>query len=417
MSMLSIGLSGLQTTQSALEITSNNIANSATAGFKTATAEFASTYSGSERSGVRLNDVKEDFNTSGEVVRTGSALDIGILGSGFFALAEGAGRTAYTQAGQFQLDAEQFIVNATGSKLQGYSVDENRNLISGELTALQVQASNIPAQQSSRIDFSLNLNSSSELISVPFDPLNGSTYNYSQSTEVFDSLGVGHTLTQYFVHNGSNQWETHYYVDGAQVSASTVDTSVSPRTSTTPSLTTPLTFSSSGELTSHSEFNLIEIEFDPSATTGATPMTIQLNMENSSQFGSAFSMYQNEPDGYRAGEFSRVAVEDDGSIYATYTNGEKLLQGQIVLASFANLNGLDNGDGSVWYETSESGSALFGMPNEGNYGEILSGAYISSNVNISDQLVDLVSFQQNYQANARTISSSDEMMQILFNTV
>jgi len=189
--MFNIGLSGLKSTQTGLEVTSNNIANSGTAGYKNNTAEFAAVYNGSQRGGVKVANVKEDFVTGGEIVRTGNALDIAIDGQGFFAISEN-GRTAYTQAGQFQLDNDLNIVNANGGKLQGFGVSQvdggDPTIVPGVLTDLKIEASNIEAQASTNINFNGNLSSSSDVIAYPaiFDPKDGSQYNFSQSTEVFD---------------------------------------------------------------------------------------------------------------------------------------------------------------------------------------------------------------------------------------
>ena len=157
-----------------------------------------------------------------------------------------------------------------------------------------------------------------------------------------------------------------------------------------------------------------EISLSFSVTGGAAPMSLTLDMAKTTQFSSNFSMIENDANGYPAGTFSGISVEEDGKIFATFTNGESKLQGQVVLASFANTNGLQSGDDTVWYETKESGNAIYSEPDSGAIGNLIAGAYVGSNVDISAQLVGLMSFQQNYQANAKTISSADEMMQILF---
>ncbi|WP_275692732.1 flagellar hook protein FlgE [Rheinheimera hassiensis] len=396
MSMFNIGLSGLKTTQKALEITSHNIANSGTAGFKSGSAEFASVYNGGQRGGVDVSDIKENFTREGGVVNTGSALDLAITGKGFFVVAEN-GRMAYTQAGRFDLDKEQNIINATGNRLQGYGIDAEGNLVPGVLTDLKIEAANIPAQASTAVEFSLNLSSASDVIAVPFDPAVGNSYNYSQSSEIFDSLGNSHTLTQYFVHTGPNTWQAHYFVDGADL--------LTPST---------LTFDGAGELITPAAPATVALTYDPTLITGADPMNFGVNLTNSTQFGSGFNIYKNDANGFTAGEFAGVAIAESGEVFATFTNGETKLQGQVVLASFANISGLETGNKTVWYATNESGAALYGTPDAGSFGALLSGAYVGSNVDISEQLVDLMAFQQNYQANAKTISSADEMMQILF---
>lgn len=403
MSMFNIGLSGLKTTQKALEITSHNIANSGTAGFKSGSAEFAAVYNGGQRGGVDVSDIKENFTREGGVVNTGSALDLAITGKGFFVVSEN-GRMAYTQAGRFDLDKDQNIVNSSGNRLQGYGIDTEGNLVPGVLTDLKIEAANIPAQASTEIAFSLNLSSASDVITLPFDPAVGNSYNYSQSSEIFDSLGNSHTLTQYFVHSGANTWESHYFVNGQELRTDPAD----PATA----VTETLTFNAEGQLTSPAAPATIPLTYTP--TTGAAVMNFGINMANSTQFGSGFNIYKNDADGYTAGEFSGVSIAETGEVFATFTNGETKLQGQVVLANFANINGLETGNKTVWYATNESGAALYGTPDAGSFGSLLSGAYVGSNVDISEQLVDLMSFQQNYQANAKTISSADEMMQILF---
>lgn len=396
MSMFNIGLSGLKTTQKALEITSHNIANSGTAGFKSGSAEFASVYNGGQRGGVDVSDIKENFTREGGVVNTGSALDLAITGKGFFVVAEN-GRMAYTQAGRFDLDKDQNIVNTSGNRLQGYGIDANGNLVPGVLTDLKIEAANIPAQASTEVAFSLNLSSASDVKpAADFDPAVGNSYNYSQSSEIFDSLGNSHTLTQYFVHTGPNTWQAHYFVDGADLA--------------TP---TNMTFDANGQLTAPAAPATVALTYTP--TTGAAVMDFGINLTKSTQFGSGFNIYKNDANGYTAGEFAGIAIAETGEVFATFTNGETKLQGQVVLANFANINGLETGNKTVWYATNESGAALYGTPDAGSFGALLSGAYVGSNVDISEQLVDLMAFQQNYQANAKTISTADQMMQVLFN--
>lgn len=440
MSILNIGLSGLSASQKALEVTSNNIANSATAGYKSASAEFAAVYNGGQRGGVVVNDIRENFTKTGGLVNTGLALDMAITGKGFFVVSDN-GRLAYTQAGQFGMDSQQNIVNSNGNNLQGYGVDPDGNLVPGVLTNLKVEATNIPAKASERIDFSLNLSASSNVIPYPvapeaFDAKDGSQFNFSQSTELFDSLGNSHTLTQYFNHLGGNEWEVMYFVNGEPLvggvnapAGSTLGTQlVKTDTGNVNAQTLRVTFGPDGQMLPLGTvpagpaeddnivdpYNLREIRLSFPAA-GAEPMAVTLDMVKTTQFGSAFSMYANTADGYTAGEFTGVSVAENGMVFANFSNGANKLQGQVALASFANLGGLESGNNTLWYATAQSGNALYGTPAEGSYGGILSGAYMGSNVDISQELVDLMQFQQNYQANAKTISTADQMMQILFN--
>ena len=442
MSMFNIGLSGLKSTQTGLEVTSNNIANSATAGYKNTSAEFAAVYNGGQLGGVKVNNIKEDFVTGGEIISTGNALDIAIDGQGFFTISEN-GRTAYTQAGQFQLDNDLNIVNANGANLQGFGVSEQTvggetTIVSGVLTDLKIEASNIPAEATTYIGFNGNLSSSSDVIPYPtvFDPTDGTQYNFSQSTEVFDSLGNSHVMTQYFNHTGSNEWQAMYFLDGKPLTSGQLTSAGAGATVGTQDVddgtgtavaagTLTFEFDTNGQIVPFDTPDIASLTFDiatagaTAATTaeidsGASAMQFTLDYDGTTQFGTSFSVNENDADGYTSGAFSGVSVEDDGKVYATFTNGESKLQGQVVLASFANVNGLEAGTNTLWYATDDSGNALYGEPDSGSLGKLLSGSYMGSNVDISEQLVGLMSFQQNYQANAKTISSADEMMQILF---
>ncbi|MDO6486386.1 flagellar hook-basal body complex protein [Colwellia sp. 6_MG-2023] len=445
MSILNIGLTGLKSTQTALEVTSNNIANSATAGYKQSDAEFASVYNGGQQGGVKVTDIKEDFVTGGEIVRTGNSLDITIDGQGFFAISENGG-TAYTQAGQFGLDSDLNIVNANGNNLLGYGVSESEagsepSIVSGILTELKIEGANIPAKATDSIAFNGNLSSSSDLIPYPtapdtFDPTDGSQYNFSQSTEVFDSLGNSHIMTQYFNHTATNEWKVMYFVDGEPLPDTAISSTGTNGTqfvdgSATAAGVVTMTFDTDGQMAPLSgtpftppgtvadnntddPYNEREITLSFTASGGGSPIDLTLDMVKTTQFGTSFSMYENDASGYTSGSFSGVTVAEDGKLYATFTNGESKLQGQVALASFANVNGLQPGDNTVWYETDDSGTALFSEPDSGAIGKLLSGSYMGSNVDVSEQLVGLMSFQQNYQANAKTISTADEMMQILF---
>jgi len=458
--MFNIGLSGLSSTQKALEVTSNNIANASTAGYKTASTEFSALYNGGQRSGVKVAATNENFEKAGGLVSTGQSLDLAITGKGFFVVKEN-GRLAFTQAGQFGLDANRHIVTNNGNKLQGFGIDAKGNLVPGILTDLKVEAANIPAKATENIAFSLNLNSASNVIPYPvapaaFDPADGTSFNYSQSTEVFDSLGNSHTLTQYFNHTGVNTWQVVYYIDGKPLSAAELGlpddlSAVPPAAVVAPEIdakdsegnivpagVVTITFNTNGQLNPISPLppapvppapplpytdNNIDDPFNRRelmlsfAPAGASAMSMKLDMVKSTQFGSAFGLYENNSDGYTSGEFTGVAVAEDGKVLATFSNGESKLQGQIALANFANPQGLESGNNTVWYASEASGAAIIGAPSEGSFGGILAGSFMGSNVDISAQLVDLMSFQQSYQANAKTISTADEMMQILFNAV
>lgn len=395
-----IGLSGLRAVSEEMGVISHNIANVNTAGFKSGRAEFAAIYSGGQAGGVDMNHVSQNFDRNGDVVQTGRSLDLAISGGGFFVLNEN-GKTAYTRAGMFQMDANTNLVAANGMKLQGYGVNEAGQLVPGVVADMQVSSGNLGAKASTSVEFVANLKAdASQINSVayPFDPAEVNSYNFSQSGKIYDSLGVEHALTQYFVKTGSNSWEDHFYVDGSAVQSAGV-----PQVQS-------LTFNSDGSLqTTPSKVN---VALTPS---GADAMTVSLDLSRVSQYASDFNVSRNQSDGYTAGEMSGVRIEEDGSLFAVYTNGQSQLQGKVVMANFTNPGGLQQGDDTAWYQSFASGQATLGVPGSGTLGSLTAGAYEGSNVDLTGELVNLMTAQRNYQANSKSISAADKMTQVLFN--
>lgn len=391
-----IGLSGLQTTNQSLNVISQNIANVSTAGYKAGSSLFSALYAGGSGSGVELTKVEQDFNTDGTPTYTGDGLNMAISGQGFFVVTTPQGLNAYTRAGVFERDANNFITTPSGYKLQGYSVDADGNLLTGVVTDLRISTSNVSAKASTSLDFSTNLDAETEAVNTttyPFDPTNANSYNYSYTSGVYDSLGVEHQLTQYFVKTGPNTWDSHYFVDGT-------DTTVSQ----------PLTFNTDGSIAS--PLTPVNLTLNPA---GADPMTLAIDYSDSSQYASDF-VASYDTDGYGSGSLAGVDVDDDGSVFAIYSNGVRMLQGQVVLAGFANPNGLAQGQDTTWSATTQSGIAQIGAAGSGVLGTLSSGRYESSNVNLSNELVSLMTAQRNYQANAKSISTDDQMTQVLFNS-
>jgi len=400
----SIGLSGLRAVSEELNVISHNIANVNTAGFKAGRAEFAALYSGGQAGGVEMNNVSQNFDRNGDVVTSGRALDLAISGSGFFVLSDSKGQVAYSRAGMFQKDADNRIVASNGMALQGYGVNADGQLVPGVIGDLKVTAANVPAKASTKVDFVANLKADASKVDTTaagytFDPNDASSYNFSQSGKLFDSLGVEHTLTHYFVKTGDNTWRTHYYVDGKPVQSGGADQ------------VQDLVFKADGSL--QSPTGNVTLNLSPA---GANPMVVELNVSGLSQYASDFNVSRNQSDGYTAGDMTGVRIEQDGSLMAVFSNGQSLLQGQIVMANFANASGLQQGDNTTWTQTFSSGQPTLGVPGTGTLGSLTSGSYEGSNVDLTGELVNLMTAQRNYQANAKSISAADKMTQVLFNS-
>lgn len=440
-----IALSGLNAVSEGLNTISNNIANVSTTGFKSSRTEFGSIYSDSQAMGVQVIGTTQSITQGGPVTPTGRSMDLAITGGGFFVTKNSTGETNYTRAGVFGTDKENFIVSATGQKLQGFPVDAQNTLQVSSVSDLKLQKGNLAATATDTLNFVANLNANDDVPSLaPFDPTKADSYNSTYTSKVFDSQGKEHTLTQYFVKTATdNTWNAYYYMNGAAVSSVSVDGTATPTTPTTPPAApalpsaVALEFNESGHMTSPYDYARV-LANDPNDAPQHKPINIltsaanlgggvnDLNIEinyggngisGATQFGSSFLVGTNAPNGYTSGEQTGIAIEKNGMVYATYSNGQRQLQGQVILASFANAGGLANENGTTWKETSESGGALVGAPGVGPLGAVTAGSLESSNVDLTQQLVNLMEGQRNYQANTKVLSTNKELTQVLFSSI
>ncbi|MFH0274439.1 flagellar hook protein FlgE [Vibrio jasicida] len=395
-----IALSGLDATNTELNTISHNIANASTYGFKGGRTEFAAVYNGMQPGGVEVASISQNFDKNGSVTGTGRAMDLAINGSGFFVTKDHMGQMLYTRAGVFGTDKNNFVTANNGAKLQGYSADNNANLQTGSVGDIKVSTSSLNAKATDNLDFVANFDASATAVDqavYPFDSSDPNSFNSSYTTKVYDSLGNSHTVTQYFTKTSDNEWQVNVEVDGAP---------------TTPATAQTVQFNTDGTLASPTgSFN---VAF-PAA--GANAMSIDISLNGSTQFGAAFGVSTNNPNGYTSGELAGVRVEDNGMVYATYTNGQSQLQGQVVLADFANAQGLSKVSGTAWTQSFSSGAPIMGVPGTGTLGDLTPGALEGSNVDLTSELVALMTAQRNYQANAKTISTNDKLTQALFNAV
>lgn len=388
-----IATSGLNAVTKQLNSISNNIANGGTTGYKSMRTEFASLYAGGQAMGVGVTSISQSIASNGSLTGTGRGLDLGISGNGFFMTKDSSGNVSYTRDGNMTTDSQGYI-NRNGKRLQGYPVDASGQLQTGVVGDLRISSGSVPAKATDTMGFTGNLNANSEKPkTTPFDKSDSSSYNNTYTSKIYDSLGREHTLEQYFVKTDDNKWEAYYFVDG---------------TAATPAKQA-IEFSTNGVITTPTGATNIT-----SPIAGADALSIALDYAGTSQYGTEFNVSKNSPNGYAAGEKNGEQIDNDGKIYATYSNGERLLQGQLVLANFANPNGLNSEDGTAWSASNQSGQAILGAPKTGLNGEIKSFALEGSNVDMTEELVGLMSAQRNYQANTKVISTNDSMMNSLF---
>lgn len=397
------GLSGLNAAARSLEVIGNNVANANTVGFKQSQTVFADVFANSLTGagasqigiGVKVAQVAQQF-TQGNITSSNNPLDIAINGGGFFRMSEG-GTISYTRNGQFQLDKFGYIVNAGGLKLTGYTADSSGVLSTGAPADLSISTTALPPQQTTEVNATLNLDSENpDLVSANFLMTDPATFTDSSAVQVFDSLGNKHAVQTYFVKTAASTWDVFAAVDSVQVGAGTVG---------------QLTFDPDGNLTGGSP-----ITMPINVTTGATtPFDVDFDFTGTTQYSAPFAVTTLNQDGYTSGELSGFSASGDGTIVGRYTNGKSATLGQIVLASFVNPNGLQSLGNNTWAETATSGSSLIGVPTTGGLGVLQSSANEESNVDLTAELVDMITAQRYYQANAQTIKTEDQVLQTLVN--
>ncbi|RLK48666.1 flagellar hook protein FlgE [Alkalispirillum mobile] len=398
-------LTGLNAAQSDLDITGNNIANSNTTGFKESRAEFADLFSFSNLGvtslsigqGVRLQNVGQQFN-QGQFDFTENSLDLGISGNGFFRMSDD-GDVTYTRAGAFQLDRDGWITNSAGKRLTGYNVDEDGNNVGDGTQELRVQTGNVAPSATTEASVQANLDAGAEVIDEEdaFDPSDTATYNESTSTTFFDSQGNQRTANFFFRKVDDNKWDVHAQVDG-------LDEPVRLGADDDPSLE----FDGNGVLESDGIFENLDFGLGEDEE-------VELDFSEITQFGSPFAVSDINQNGFAAGEFSSLDVESDGTIFARYTNGQSESLGRVGITKFPSQENLQPVGDTEWADTFEAGEPVIGTPGTSDFGQIESGALEQANVDISEQLVNMIVAQRNFSANAKMISTEDQITQEILN--
>jgi flagellar hook protein FlgE len=401
-----LALSGLNAASADLAVTANNIANTATSGFKGSRAQFAEMFAVSSAgtsntatgNGVRVSNVAQQFS-QGNIDFTNNALDMAISGQGFFVLSDG-GAQAYTRGGAFQVDRNGYVVNSnnTNQRLQVFPPTPQGGFNTGALSDLRLITNESPPSATANVNMLMNLPGDAAVpAATPFDPTNPDTYNHSSSMTVYDSLGAAHTATLYFEKTATaNQWQQRLFIDG---------TAVGPAQT--------LQYDNTGALTAPASGQLTFPNYTP--TTGAADIALTIDFGTSTQYGSTFGVNSITQDGYTTGRLIGIDTDTTGIVQARFTNGRSIPLGQVALAQFSNPNGLQQLADTNWAETFTSGQALKGSAGNAGLGMIQSGALEASNVDITAQLVNMITAQRSFQANAQMISTSDQVTQTIIN--
>lgn len=408
-----IALSGIQAINEQLNTISNNIANAGTYGFKSSRANFASMYAGAQPTGTQIGSVSQSIGLNGGVLNTGRSLDASINGRGFFVTKDATGQTTYTRVGIFNKDATDYVVDAAGRKVQGYSMTPGSAVL-GPMGDIKVPTGLLPAKPTTTIDFVANLSADwtvpagAYVVPVAATPTTPATvpppdsYNMSKTTLMHDSLGNEHTLTQYFrfVTGGADPLDVDVYMalDGNEIVP----------TAGTGTPMTRLGFDANGQLTVTPSVTTLTLTVAP-----ANNLVVALDYTGTTMQKGESTTSTNRPDGYAAGSYIGVDLADDGSVVTKYSNGEKQTIGRIALATFPDEEALTAVNDTAWIANNNTGTPNYSEPGKGVAGSLSVSTLEQSNVDITSELVSLMTSQRNYQANSKVITTENQMLQSL----
>jgi flagellar hook protein FlgE len=389
-----IALSGIQSINEQLETVSNNIANAATYGFKSGRANFSSVYAGTRANGTEISSITQNISQNGSTTTTGRGLDAAINGRGFFVARDPQGGLAYTRVGIFSTDAKGYLIDSNGRTVQGYGPANGGAL--GAMGDILVPTGQIAAKSTSQIDFVGNMSADWSVPATAFDSANSSSYNMVKQSVVYDSLGTQHTVSQYFVKTGASSVDVYYSMDGASANGVTAASA------------NTLTFDTKGQLTAGATKTL-----SIPAGAGAAQVDFSVNYTGTTLFAGEATTTTNRSDGYASGAFVGVDLSSDGSLVAKYSNDQSQVVGTLTIATFANEGALTATSDTSWSANANSGAALYNAPGVGLSGQLTTGALEGSNVDITSELVGLMTSQRNYQANSKVLTTENQMMQAL----
>lgn len=396
------GLSGLNAASQALDVVGNNIANSQTVGFKSGSIAFADVFAGSQVGmGVQVAGVNQNFS-DGVLGMGNSELDMGIQGDGFFRLVNDAGNVFYSRNGQFKKDENGYIINNQGMFLTGYQATGTPPTIEqgAAVGPIQIPTEQMPARASDAGTMNGNLDSGSKTIDqteYPFDPKDGNSYTQVSQVDAYDSLGNKHTINVYYVKTDDNEWKAY-----------STDTT-SPGTPAWQE--TSLSFDTSGQLTTAPA----KLNVQGEGYNGANGLNFDLDLAGMTQQASDTVMNSPSTTGYAPGQMNGYTIGDNGEVIASYSNGQRQTVGQILLSNFTNPGGLSSEGNNCWSETPASGQPTIGISGSGNLGKLYGNRLEASNVDLSQEMVNMIVFQRNYQSNSQTIRTQSELLQTLVN--
>jgi len=389
-----IALSGIHAINEQLESVSNNIANASTYGFKSSRANFSSVYAGTSANGVEIGSHTQNINQAGATQTTGRSLDAAIDGRGFFVSRDPQGGMTYTRVGIFSTDVKGYLIDSNGKMVQGYGPANGGAL--GPMGDILVPTGQIDASPTTSIAFVGNLSADWTVPATAFDSTKSSSYNMVKQSVVYDAIGTQHTMSQYFVKKDATTVDVYYSMDGASITPATAPA------------TNSLVFDTTGQLTGGTSMAL-----NIPASAAAAAVNFTVDYTGTTKFAGEATTTTNRSDGYASGAFVGVELASDGSLVAKYSNDKSQVVGTVAIATFANEGALQAISDTSWTANATSGNAMYNLPGVGLSGKLTTGALEGSNVDVTSELVGLMTSQRNYQANSKVLTTENQMMQSL----
>ena len=428
------GVTGLSVMADSMSVVANNLANANAKGFKYDRVEFddlvsmdMGTSAGSAQigRGARLSDVRT-IHTQGGLTITDRLTDLAVQGNGFFVVRnpkgekQEAGGNFYTRVGAFNFDKDGYLSDKTGGRLQGYMADKDGRL-SPELSDIRIQTSNLAPEQTSKVEMNVNLDSRAELIEEEFDINRAQdTANYANSMNIFDSHGTKHNMTTFFRRIEDDEGISYQWF--ATVNADEVtDADEGARLKQIGSGV--VKFDSLGNLLSEET-----TEFSANFSKGAKPdqfIDIDFGVNTGEEEGNgtgastavasdSVTIFHSQ-NGFEAGNIKSLEIELDGKIKGYYTNGIQRTLASFALSTFENTDGLMKAGRNQFYATVESGEPRTGVPQSGIRGSVYASTLEESNVDMATQFVEMIRTQRGFQANSRSITTTDTMIEEVVN--
>nr|BFD60871.1 flagellar hook protein FlgE [Bdellovibrio sp. CKG001]BFD64284.1 flagellar hook protein FlgE [Bdellovibrio sp. HM001]BFD68476.1 flagellar hook protein FlgE [Bdellovibrio sp. HAGR004] len=416
LSSLYTGVSGMTAQGEALGVIGDNIANANTTGFKASRAEFQDIISKNLKGilggnqigrGVKIGAVNPIL-TQGNIDATEKVTDLAISGDGYFKV-KGSDGESYTRDGSFHFDREGYLVTNDNQKVQGFATDEKGNIVN-KMTDIKFPRALIPAKATKELKLDLNLDSRMEPtkkfdINDPY-----STSHYSTGVEMYDSQGNKHLVSFFFNKVNDREWEFKGLVDGKEVTGGE-DGKMSEVAAG------KLTFTVDGKLesqeTTSTNFNFkggalqdqqVKLNFGDAIKEGGK------GLDGTKQYGKNSDLISWHQDGAAAGTITGLSFNDDGILTAVYSNGQASDLAQIALAKFENPEALFKVGNNRLKESRDSGTASLGGPGAAGRGKLFAKSLERSTVDLATEFVNMIQNQRGFQANAKTITTTDELL-------